>query len=108
MSAIYDIVRVRAGVYDVVVDEMVVGRIERREQVGRNTVKSYLYSGSGRHVGLWEGTVSNAALDEYDERAVRSRITRPKTTREAAAEHLLDAYAGARVALPVAEQRRRA
>lgn len=96
----YELVRVTTGTYDLVVDSAIVGRITRREQIGRNVVKSFLYSGSGRHVGLWEGNVSNTTLDDYDERAVRSLIKRPKTTRDAAAQHLLEAYARARVAFP--------
>jgi hypothetical protein len=95
----HEFVRVELGIYDVVVEGVIVRRIARRDQIGRNTVKSFLFSGTGRHVGLWEGSVANAGLDAYDERKVRTHITRPKTSRETAAQHLLAAYEKAGVDL---------
>ena len=90
--------------YDVLVDVAVVGRVVRREQIGRNLVKSYVHSGSGRHVALWEGSVAEVHLDDLHRRAIEGRITRPKTNRRAAAEHLLEAYAAAGVPLPATYQ----
>lgn len=87
--------------WNVIVDEAVVGRLEKRAQIGRNLTPSYEHSGV-RHVELWEATVSDAALSPEERAAVEDHITRPKRTRDTAAKHLLDAYVSAGVDLPVA------
>jgi hypothetical protein len=86
--------------WDVIVDGAVVGRITRRRQIGRNLVKDPRYSGTGRHVDLWEATVAHVGLSEDEARAVQHEITRPKRTRDTAASHILDAYKRAGVELP--------
>jgi hypothetical protein len=88
--------------WDVLADGAIIGRVERRWQVGRNLVRSYLYSGSGRYVGLWEGTVAHVGLDEDERRFVQREIKRPKRTRETAARHIVEAYEKAGVPLPEA------
>lgn len=87
--------------WTVVVGEAVIGRLEKRAQIGRNLTRSYELSGV-RHVELWEATVSDAALSPEQRAAVEEHITRPKRTRDTAAKHLLDAYVSAGVDLPVA------
>ena len=49
-----------------------------------------------------------AGLDEWGESAVRWKITRAKTNRKAAAQHLIDAYRAAGVALPTKDHKRAA
>jgi hypothetical protein len=85
--------------WDVIVDGVVVGRIDKRQHIGRNLTCSYEHSGV-RHVELWEATVADTALSDEEKCAVEERITRPKRTRDTAAQHLLDAYAAAEVTLP--------
>jgi hypothetical protein len=94
--------------WDVFVDGACIGTLRRRGQIGLNRTKSYLYSGSGRHVALWEGTVEGVALGEDEREAVERHVTRGKTTRQTAAQHLVDAYQRAGVPLPQAERRRAA
>jgi hypothetical protein len=91
----------------VVVDGAIIGRVERKQQPGLNRVKDYRYSGSDysgktRMAKLWEGDVDSIGLDNHDRLAVKRYITKPKTDRVSAAQHLLDAYGKARVSLPTA------
>jgi hypothetical protein len=86
---------------NVVVAEAVVGRLDKRPQIGRNLTRDFRLSGT-RHVELWEATTGDAALTAEEQAAVEERITRPKRTRDTAAKHLLDAYAAAGVDLPAA------
>jgi hypothetical protein len=53
-----------------------------------------------RKVVLWRASVANTSLSAADQEAVERHITRDKRTRDFAAEHLLQAYAAAHVALP--------
>jgi hypothetical protein len=91
--------------YHVLVDEAVIGRIDRRRQLGMNAIKDFRlsgsdYTGSTRRASLWEASVEGAGLDEWDARAVTWRVSRAKTNRTAAAEHLIAAYRAAGVQLP--------
>jgi hypothetical protein len=89
----------------VVVNGAIVGRVERRQQAGLNRVKDYRYSGSAsngrtRRARLWEPSVDCVGLDTPERLAVKHHITKPKTDRLSAANHLIEAYGKAKVALP--------
>jgi hypothetical protein len=86
--------------WEVLVDGAVIGRLDRRDQIGLNLTKSFPHSGPGRRVSLWEGTVDNADLTADEAHAVQQRIRRPKTNRLTAAQHICAAYAAAGVDLP--------
>jgi hypothetical protein len=94
--------------YRMLVDQVVIGRVERRKELGRNLTRSYVdsgshYDGRTRRAKLWNGVVDCADLDEHNRRAIQRHVTRPKTNHIAAAQHLVEAFAKAEVAVPVGQ-----
>jgi hypothetical protein len=89
----------------VLVDDIVVGQVERREQAGLNQVKDFRYSGSGyngrtRRARLWDASVYCVGLDSHERLRIKRHITRQKTDRMSAAVRLIEAYSKAGVPLP--------
>jgi hypothetical protein len=91
--------------WSVLYDDAVIGRVERYRSLGRGFSKSQMCT---RHVLVWAGTVANAELSDDDRRAVQQHIRRDKTSREAAVDHIIEAYARSGVQLPTAVDKRRA
>jgi hypothetical protein len=90
----------------VVIDETVIGRVECREQAGLNRVKDFRFSGSAytgrtRRASLWEPTVDGIGLDHAERFAIRRHLTKTKVDPVSAAQHLVEAYGKAGIALPM-------
>lgn len=82
----------------------VVCRLTRSDSLGRGYSKSQM---STRRVSAWRGSVAHVpGLSDIERRAVQRELdSRDKTTREMAAQHVLDSYAKAGVPLPLASRR---
>lgn len=88
------------------VEGIIVGRVERHKELGRNLVKSFVVSGSDydgrtRRAKLWTAIVDYHELDDQGRRLVQHHVTRTKTNRHDAAKHLLAAFDAAGIPLPV-------
>lgn len=86
----------------VYVEDVLVGAVYRRNMLGRGYSKSFM---STRHILQWTPIVRDVEgleLDEHDRRLIEGHITRSKTTRTHAADHLVDAYVAAGVPFPPA------
>jgi hypothetical protein len=84
----------------VIVDGAVVGGLTRRELPGRMSSKSFM---SLRHVRSWTPIVRDVEgleLDDDDRHSIERHITRSKTSRKTAADHLIEAYEKAGVSRP--------
>jgi hypothetical protein len=89
----------------VVIDGTIVGRIECRKQSGLNRVKDFRYSGSAytgrtRRASLWEATVDGIGFEHAERFAIRRHLTKTKVDPVSAAQHLVEAYGKAGIALP--------
>lgn len=91
--------------WSVLCGDAVIGRVERYRSLGRGFSKSQMCT---RHVLVWASTVTNAELSDDDRRAVQQHIRRDKTSREAAVDHIIEAYARAGIELPTTVDLRRA
>lgn len=91
--------------WSVLYGNAVIGRIQRHRSFGRGFSKSQMCT---RHIMVWSSTVADVGLSGDDHRAVQRQIRRDKTSREAAVEHIIEAYACAGVQLPIPEDQPRA
>jgi hypothetical protein len=92
--------------YNVLVEGIIVGRVERHKELGRNLVKSFVVSGSDydgrtRRAKLWAAIVDYDAIGDHERRIIQRHVTRTKTNRHDAAKHLLAAFDAAGIPLPV-------
>jgi hypothetical protein len=92
--------------YNVLVEGIIIGRVERHKELGRNLVKSFVVSGSDydgrtRRARLWTAVVDYHEIDDQERRLVQHHVTRTKTNRHDAAKHLLAAFDAAGIPLPV-------
>lgn len=95
--------------YNVLVEGIVIGRVERHKELGRNLVKSFVVSGSDydgktRRAKLWKAVVDCADLDDYERCAIQRHITRTKTNRHDAAKYLVAGFAAAGVTVPTRQR----
>jgi len=81
-------------------DRAVIGLLRSTPSALANLGKSKTKPTFQAHGFLWEASTDGVGLDEDEVRAIARHITRRKTTRVAAADHLVAAYRLAGVELP--------